>query len=168
MYDIVTFVGSMQLYYNNIIVAWMFHPNLSLNFRKRCTTKANKDFKAAEVKVALYCAACILIGIGVTVSYGVISSPLRQIDIQLMQYFECERIPLNYRSGTECDRSGFERLTHPTGHIVLFSLVALYPMTTLVFFYKKRNSDTKQVPTNKHSPSSNGESCTTSSRVDLA
>ena len=69
MYAIVTFVGSMQLYYNNIIVAWMFHPNLSLNFRKRCTTKANKDFKAAEVKVALYCAACILIGIGVTVSY---------------------------------------------------------------------------------------------------
>ena len=68
MYDIVTFVASMQLYYN-IIVAWMLHPNLSLNFRKRCTTKANKDFKAAEVKVALYCAVCILIGIGVTVSY---------------------------------------------------------------------------------------------------
>lgn len=136
-----------------------------VTFRKRCTKKASKDFKSAEVKVALYCAACILIGIGATVSYGIISSPLSQVDCELMQYFECERIPLNYRSGTKCDRSGFERLTHPAGHIILFSLVAFYPMITLVFFYKKRNPDTKQVATYKNSTSSGGPTFTTSSRV---
>ena len=88
--------------------------------------------------MAIYCAVCILIGIGATVSYGIISSPLRQIDVELMQYFECECTPLNY---TYC--TGFERLAHPAGHIIGFGLVALYPMTTLVFFYKKRNPDTK-------------------------
>ena len=67
-----------------------------------------------------------------------------------MQYFECECTPLNYRSGT-----GFERLTHPAGHIIGFGLVALYPMTTLVFFYKKRNPDTKQAATCKNGTSSN-------------
>ena len=115
--------------------------------------------------MALYCAACILIGIGATVSYGIISSPLRQVDCELMQYFECERIPLNYRSGTKCDRNGFERLTHPAGHIILFSLVAFYPMITLIFFYKKRNPDTKQVAKYKSSTSSSGPTATTSSRV---
>ena len=92
---------------------------LLLNFRKRCTKGEIQDFKAAEVKVAIYCAACILIGIGATISYGIISSPLRQIDVELMQYFECERIPLNYRSGTECGRSRFEKLTHPAGQIII-------------------------------------------------
>ena len=62
--------------------------------------EGKSGFKVAEVKVALYCAACILIGIGATISYGIISSPLRQIDVELIQYFECERTPLNYRSGT--------------------------------------------------------------------
>ena len=137
------------------------------NFRRRCTRKANNDFKAAEVKVALCTAACILIGFGATISYGIISSPLHQIDIELTQYFECERIPLNYRSATECDRSQFERLTHPARHIIGYSLVTLYPMVTWVFFYKKRNSDTKEVPTNKNCTTPSRESCTTSSRVNL-
>ena len=32
--------------------------------------------------MAIYCAMCILIGIGATVSYGIISSHLRQIDVE--------------------------------------------------------------------------------------
>ena len=115
--------------------------------------------------MTLYCVACILIGLGATISYGIISSPLRQIDVELMQYFECERIPLNYRPDIKCDRNGFERLTHPAGHIIGFGLVALYPMTTLVFFYKKRNPDTKQMAMYKNSTSSSGPTSTTSSRV---
>ena len=147
-----------------LIIVDHFTQILLLSFRRRCTKKASKDFKSAEAKVALYCAACILIGIGATVSYGIIS-PLRQVDCELMQYFECEHIPLNYRSSTKCDRSGFERLTHPAGHIILFSVVAFYPMITLIFFYKKRNPDTKQVAMYKNSTSSGGPTCTTSSRV---
>ena len=58
-------------------------------------TKKNKDFKVAEAKVIILCTGYSAIGLGATIIYGISSSPLRQIDLELTQYFECERVPHN-------------------------------------------------------------------------
>ena len=113
-----------------------------LNFRNRfAKTKYNKDFIIAEVKVIVFCTGYSAVGLGATIIYGISSFPVRQIDHELTQYFECERVPHNASSGfNPCDRTGFERLTNPTVQIIAWSLIALYPVTTLIYFLRKRRS----------------------------
>ena len=130
-----------------------------LNSRKRYTsTKTNKDFKVAEAKVIIFCMLYSVIGLGAAVTYGVSAIPLRQIDHELTKYFECERVPHNYnasQTSDHCDRSGYVRLTNPTLHFLAWSLIGLYPVTTLIYFlYKKRNRKTKSVAMLKNSSSS--------------
>ena len=96
----------------------------------------------------IFCTGYSAIGLGATIIYGISSSPLRQIDHELSQYFECERVPHNNTilTGANCDRSGFERLTNPTIQVIAWSLIALYPVITLIYFiYKKRSRKTRPI-----------------------
>lgn len=96
----------------------------------------------------IFCTGYSAIGLGATIIYGISSSPLRQIDHELSQYFECERVPHNNTilTSANCDRSGFERLTNPTIQVIAWSLIALYPVITLIYFiYKKRSRKTRPI-----------------------
>ena len=66
---------------------------LITTYRNTCTKKSNRDFKIAEAKVIIFCTGYAFVGIGATISYGISSAPLRQIDQELVQYFECEQTP---------------------------------------------------------------------------
>ena len=59
------------------------------------------------------------------------SAVLGDLQHELREYFACERCGVI--SGLVCDRSGFERFTNPTLITVAYSLLALYPVITLVY-----------------------------------
>ena len=132
-------------------------------YRNRCTKKSNRDFKIAEAKVIIFCTGYAFVGIGATISYGISSAPLRQINQELTQYFECEQTP---HSGMDldqpCDKSGYGRLTNPTLQIIAWCLIAVYPVTTLIYFlYKKRHPKAKHMA--MHNNSSSNRPTTSSS-----
>ena len=66
---------------------------LITTYRNTCTKKSNRDFKIAEAKVIILYTGYAFVGLGATISYGILSAPLRQIDQELVQYFECEQTP---------------------------------------------------------------------------
>ena len=125
-------------------------------YRNTCTKKSNRDFKIAEAKVIILCTGYAFVGLGATISYGISSAPLHQIDQKLAQYFECEETPHSgMESGQPCDKSGYEQLTNPTLQIIAWCLIALYPVTTLIYFlYKKRSPKAKRMAMYNNSSSS--------------
>ena len=95
----------------------------------------------------IFCTGYVIISVGATISYALIASPLRQLDVELQQYFECERVPHsggNSSTFGQCDRSGFERLTFPAGNIIGWGLVSLYPVATLIYLYKRKSPDSNE------------------------
>ena len=59
-------------------------------------------------------------------TYSISSTFLDDLQHELYDYFECEQCGVN--SGQSCDRSGFERLTHPSLITIGISLSVLYPV----------------------------------------
>ena len=127
-----------------------------ITYRNRCTNKSNSDFKIAEAKVIIFCTGYAFVGIGATISYGISSAPLRQINQELAQYFECEQTPRSAMdSGQPCDKNGYARLTNPTLQIIAWCLIAVYPVTTLIYFlYKKRSLKANRMAMHNNSSSS--------------
>ena len=127
-----------------------------MTYRNRCTNKSNSDFKIAEAKVIIFCTGYAFIGIGATISYGMSAAPIRQFDQDLAQYFECEQTPRSAMDSSQpCDKNGYERHTNPTLQIIAWCLIALYPVTTLIYFlYKKRSLKAKHMAMHNNSSSS--------------
>ena len=72
------------------------------------------------------------------------SVSLSELHHELLDYFECERYGVN--ASRMCDRSGFERLTNPPMITIAYSLLALYPVITLIYVLRiKRKRRIKQV-----------------------
>ena len=99
-------------------------------YRNSCTTKANKALRKAESKIIIYCICFVIIGLGVSATAAATSVSLQRFWNELMLYFECEESGELY-----CDRSDFEKFTNPTASTLSYTLAALYPVITLLFFF---------------------------------
>lgn len=128
------------------------------NFRN---TRTRKDFKIAEVKVVIFCCCYVIYGFGASLAYSLSSAFSSRLETELIDYFECEK---EYKIDRECSRSGFETFINPTLQILPWSMIALYPVTTLVYFmcnkkamcnrFNLKHKVTKQLSTLVHPPPS--------------
>ena len=125
--------------------AWRIWFMVSCNLcRNRCIRKSsNKDLIKVEIKVVIICCCYVILGFGATLAYAISSSLLGDLRRELFDYFECEQCGVN--SGQTCDRSGFERLTNPPLVTIGYSLLALYPVITLIYVLR-----IKRKPRAKH------------------
>lgn len=90
------------------------------------------------------CCGYVLLGLATLLGYSMSSATLGKLHHELLDYFNCERCGLN--SGQTCDRSGYERLTNPPMITIAYSLLALYPVITLVYIVRiRRKPHAKQV-----------------------
>ena len=81
----------------------------------------------------------MVLGLGATLSYAISSTSLRGLTVELLEYFECERTANLNSENPSCDRGEFERLLNPSSKIFGHSMIALYPVITLIYFaHKKR------------------------------
>ena len=94
--------------------------------------------KQAEVKVIIICCCYVVLGLGAALSYAISSTSLRGLKVELLDYFECERTASLTSESQSCDRDEFERFLNPSSKILGYSLVALYPVITLIYFVRKK------------------------------
>ena len=80
----------------------------------------------------IICCCYVILGLGATLAYAVSSASLGGLQSALLDYFECERCGVN-SAEQPCDRSGFERFTNPIMITIGYSLLALYPVITLIY-----------------------------------
>ena len=107
--------------------------------RNRCLKdNSSANFRQAQVKVIIICCCYVVIGLGACLAFALSSTILRDLQRELIDYFECERCSVN--SGRMCERIGFERLTNPPLVTVGYSLLALYPVITLVYVIRIKRS----------------------------
>ena len=90
------------------------------------------------MKVTIICCCYVVIGLGASLAFAISSTILEDLQRELIDYFECERCGVN--SGRMCERIGFERLTNPPLVTVGYSLLALYPVITLVYVIRIKRS----------------------------
>ena len=125
-----------------------------LNFRNTCAKASNKYLIKAEAKVVAICGCYVIIGLGSSFSYALSSASLPDITSELMEYFTCEQTHYVGEPGVQqCDRSELEQFVNPAPTILGFSLLALYPTMTLIYFLrKKRKPCAKQVVSHSTNP----------------
>ena len=96
----------------------------------------------------IICCFYAVLGLGASFSYVISSSYLNVLKSELTDYFECESGGLN--DDQSCDRSEFERHVNATSKILGYSLLALYPVITLIYFLrKKRKTRAKRILSRK-------------------
>ena len=81
----------------------------------------------------------MVLGLAATLAFAISSRSLDGIISEVLDYFECERSGVN--SGESCDRSGFERLTNPEAKTLGYTVLALYPVITLIYFVRTRRKE---------------------------
>ena len=123
---------------------------LSLH-RNRCGKKKSKGMKQAEVKVVIICCCYVVLGLGAALAYAISSTSLRGLKVELLDYFECERTASLTSEDQSCDRGEFERFLNPSSKILGYSLVALYPVITLIYFASKKRKPRPSRRTLTHS-----------------
>ena len=121
-------------------------------YRNTCSKNSNnKDLKKAETKVLIICILYSLLGLGASFSYAISSSYVNVLKNELMDYFECESVRGGLNTDQSCDRSEFERHVNATSKILGYSLLALYPVITLIYFLrKKRQRHPRRTLTSSH------------------
>ena len=119
--------------------------------RNRCGKKKSKGMKKAEVKVIVICCCYVVLGVGAALAYAISSTSLRGLKVELLEYFECERTASLNSENPSCDRGEFERFLNPSSKILGYSLIALYPVITLIYFARKKRRAHPRRPTLTHS-----------------
>ena len=84
------------------------------------------------------CCFYVVIGLGASLAYAISSTSLRVLKSELTDYFECESVRGGLNDDQSCDRSEFERHVNATSKILGYSLLALYPVITLIYFLRKK------------------------------
>ena len=106
--------------------------------------RSHKDLKKAEAKVIIICCCYVVLGLAASFSFSFSSSSLPGLKRELMDHFECERVGDGENPDQLCDKSGFERFINPAPKILAYTLLALYPLITLIYFlHKKKKANTK-------------------------
>ena len=108
------------------------------HYRNRCGKKKSKGMKEAEVKVIVICCCYVVLGLGAALAYAISSTSLRELKVELLDYFECERTASLEPESQSCDRGEFEKFLNPSSKILGYCLIALYPVITLIYFARKK------------------------------
>ena len=106
--------------------------------RNTCLKRSHKDFKKAEVKVIIICCCYAILGLVASIAYAVSSVNVRGLKVELMNYFECERVHSGLDTNQSCDRNEFEGFTNAPSKVLGYSALALYPVITLIYFFQRR------------------------------
>ena len=107
--------------------------------------------KKAEVKLIVICCCYVVLGLGAALAYAISSTTLHGLKVELLEYFECERTASINPENLSCDRGEFERFLNPSTKILGYSLVALYPVITLIYFVRKKRKPHPKWRTLTHS-----------------
>lgn len=99
--------------------------------------KKNKShlLPTAEIKMLIICCCYVILGLGASLAYAISSVQLIGLNQELFNYFECECLGSNTNQ-MPCDRRGYERFINPVLITVGYSLIALYPIITLIYIIK--------------------------------
>ena len=111
-----------------------------------------------EVKMMVICCCYIILGLSANLAFVLSSISLRGLQKELLEYFGCECFGID--SSQVCDRNKLERFVNPVLLTIGYSLLALYPVITLLYVVKfsslknyikrawiwHRNPDITQVP----------------------
>ena len=113
--------------------------------RNRCI-RQNKNvlLQRAEVKMLIVSCCYVVVGVGAPLAFVVSSVFLRELRTALSEYFECKFCGLE-----QCDRNTFEQFLNPPLITMGYSLLALYPVITLIYFIRftaLKNCITKYLP----------------------
>ena len=129
-------------YAATIIISYSFQSDCGILLiypcRNTCLNISHKDFKKAEVKVIIICCCYVILGLVASIAYAVSSVNVRGLKVELMNYFECERVHSGVDTNQSCDRNEFERFTNVTSKVLGYSALALYPVITLIYFFRKK------------------------------
>ena len=87
--------------------------------------------QSAEVKMLIICCYYVILGLGASLTFTISSAYLNSLQNELQDYFECEECGID--SGQTCDRSQYERFINPALKTIGYSLLALYPVVTLIY-----------------------------------
>ena len=131
-------------------VSELTHHNHVLGYFQSRNSCTKKYLIKAEAKVIIICCCYIILGLAGSLSYALSSAYLRGLKRELLDYFECERVRDVLNSDQLCDRSGYERFLNVVPKILGYSLLALYPVITLIYFFrKKKKTESMPKPTSR-------------------
>ena len=82
----------------------------------------------------IICCYYVVLGLGASLAYVISSVNLRGLKIELSEYFECECLGVNFNQ--TCDISGYKGYINPPMLTIGYSLLALYPVITLMYILR--------------------------------